>query len=260
MKTLLSLLIILFTLLSCSEKHQEFKVDHGTQLRAPAYPLITIDPYTSAWSTNDTLYNGIVKHWTGRPFGLVGAVKVDGETYRFLGMDEIPKVAVVPMAGDGGWEGSFTQKAPAKGWEQASFNSKSWKKGKAAFGSSGMSAVGTSWEDDDIWVRREFDFSKDDVGETLYLIFSHDDDMELYINGKEVVNTGHSAKHGIIKKLDAGVLVEGKNVIAAHCKDTGGNAYLDFGIYKDSKVPQTFPTTASRQDSVVITATQTKYY
>ena len=259
MKTILPCLVIFLTLLSCSEKREEPRVHHGTQLRAPAYPLITIDPYTSAWSTNDTLYNGVVKHWTGRPFGLVGAIKVDGEIYRFLGKDEIPKVPVVPMAGDGGWEGSFTQKAPAKGWEQSSFKAKSWKNGKAAFGSSGMSVVGTSWENDDIWVRREFEFSKSDLGESLYLIYSHDDDMELYINGHEVINTGHAAKHGVIRKLDPNVLVEGKNLIAAHCKDTGGNAYLDFGIYKDSKTPQTFPTTA-RQDSVVLTTTHTKYY
>ena len=25
-------------------------------LRAPAYPLVTIDPYTSAWAFGDTLY------------------------------------------------------------------------------------------------------------------------------------------------------------------------------------------------------------
>ncbi|MEJ0033407.1 MAG: DUF4964 domain-containing protein [Bacteroidota bacterium] len=224
-----------------------------------AYPLVTIDPYTNAWSTNDTLYNGVIKHWTGRPFGLVGALKVDGTTYRFLGMDEIPKVALVPMAGDGEWEGTYTQKAPRKGWEQSSFQPLFWKKGKAAFGSSGMSVVGTSWEDDEIWVRREFKFSKNDINGNLYLVYSHDDDMELYINGKEVVNTGHAARHGVLVKLDPILLVDGDNVIASHCKDTGGNAYLDFGIYTDNKRGQSIPTTA-QQDSVVLTATHTKYY
>lgn len=27
------------------------------ELRAPAYPLVTIDPYTSAWSTTNNLYD-----------------------------------------------------------------------------------------------------------------------------------------------------------------------------------------------------------
>ena len=42
------------------------------ELRAPAYPLVTIDPYTSAWSTTDNLYDSPVKHWTGKDFSLLG--------------------------------------------------------------------------------------------------------------------------------------------------------------------------------------------
>ena len=34
-----------------------------SELRAPAYPLITIDPYTSAWSFENNLYDGSIKHW-----------------------------------------------------------------------------------------------------------------------------------------------------------------------------------------------------
>ena len=52
------------------------------ELRAPAYPLVTIDPYTSAWSTTDNLYDSPVKHWTGKDFSLLGVAKVDGQTYR----------------------------------------------------------------------------------------------------------------------------------------------------------------------------------
>ena len=42
-----------------------------SELRAPAYPLVSIDPYTSAWSFTDNLYDGSVKHWSGKdfPFG-----------------------------------------------------------------------------------------------------------------------------------------------------------------------------------------------
>ena len=45
-------------------------------LRAPAYPLITIDPYTSCWSAGDYLYDSHTTHWTGQPFPLVGALQI----------------------------------------------------------------------------------------------------------------------------------------------------------------------------------------
>lgn len=56
-------------------------------LRAPAYPLLTIDPYTSCWSAGDCLYDSHTTHWTGQPYPLVGALRVDGKVYRFMGLD-----------------------------------------------------------------------------------------------------------------------------------------------------------------------------
>ena len=55
------------------------------QLRPPAYPLITVDPYFSVWSMNDKLNEEDTKHWTGKPNTLLGTVKVDGKEYGFLG-------------------------------------------------------------------------------------------------------------------------------------------------------------------------------
>ena len=56
------------------------------ELRAPAYPLITIDPYTSAWSPTDNLYDSQVMHWTEKKFPFVGTLRVDGQLYRFMGL------------------------------------------------------------------------------------------------------------------------------------------------------------------------------
>jgi hypothetical protein len=56
-------------------------------LRAPAFPLITIDPYTSAWSITDNLYGDVIRHWTNKEFPILGVIKVDSQTYRFMGTE-----------------------------------------------------------------------------------------------------------------------------------------------------------------------------
>lgn len=59
------------------------------ELRPSSYPLITIDPYTNAWSAADRLYDSAPEHWTGKPFPLLGVVTVDGADYRFMGVDSL---------------------------------------------------------------------------------------------------------------------------------------------------------------------------
>ena len=55
------------------------------QMRAPSYPLITVDPYFSVWSPSNALSGSVTCHWTGKPNTIVGAAEIDGTTYRFLG-------------------------------------------------------------------------------------------------------------------------------------------------------------------------------
>ena len=89
--------------------------------------------------------------------------------------------------------------------------------------------------------------------------YSHDDDFELYLNGTQIVNTGNRAKNDNTVKLDKSFLsADGKNVIAVHCLDRGGLAYVDFGIFKVSDQKPVLEQTAV-QKKVTITATQTKY-
>ncbi|XOV93470.1 MAG: glutaminase domain-containing protein [Bacteroidota bacterium] len=253
MKKMSFLTIII--LMGCAPQIE--KEHFTTSFRAPAYPLITIDPYTSAWSMADHLYDEPVKHWTGKVFSLIGAIRVDGKTYRFMGKEETTLKPIIPMAKDSAWEGSYVRSNPGNDWYLPSFNDARWANGLSAFGSEGMKAVGTIWEDDEIWVRRKFNFPKTE--KQLYLIYSHDDDMELYINGKEMISTGRSAKQEVILEIDPDILNQGgENLIAAHCLDRGGLAYVDFGIYTNSDIKKSF-TNPATQTGVSLTATQTIY-
>ena len=63
--------------------------------RPPAVPLVTHDPYFSAWSFSDTLTETEVRHWTGTKFGLCGLVRIDGQTFRCIGAHppDVPAMA-----------------------------------------------------------------------------------------------------------------------------------------------------------------------
>ena len=55
------------------------------KLRAPAVPLITVDPYFSVWSFDEKLNVSKTVHWTGKSNSIIGVVTVDGVDYSFLG-------------------------------------------------------------------------------------------------------------------------------------------------------------------------------
>lgn len=55
------------------------------KLRAPAYPLITVDPYFSIWSMNDRLNQDDTRFWTGDRTMMLGRAIIDGVTYVFMG-------------------------------------------------------------------------------------------------------------------------------------------------------------------------------
>ena len=65
------------------------------KLRAPAIPLITVDPFFSVWAPNETLNFKPTVHWTGYKQNIIGTVVIDGEKYSFLGYDRNLKKMMV---------------------------------------------------------------------------------------------------------------------------------------------------------------------
>ncbi|HJD75544.1 MAG TPA: DUF4965 domain-containing protein, partial [Bacteroides reticulotermitis] len=195
---------------------------------------------------------------------LLGALRVDGKVYRFLGKDRLNLTAIAPMTNVERWEATYTNTLPQTGWQESQFDDSSWNKGKAAFGSRDMPRVHTDWkgENTDIYIRRTFECNNLNLEtEDIYLTYSHDDVFELYLNGEKLVSTGLTWKDNVSFKLpDAAKkkLRNGKNVIAAHCHNTTGGSYVDFGLFREKKSAVKF-TNEAIQQSVHVLATSSYY-
>ena len=61
--------------------------DDAQTLRPPATPLVTHCPYFSIWMCGDHPGEGWPQHWTGSVHALCSMVRVDGKTYRLMGME-----------------------------------------------------------------------------------------------------------------------------------------------------------------------------
>lgn len=241
-----------------------FRPYKATQLRMPAVPLVVSDPYISIWSPYDRLTDGATAHWTGDEKPLEGLLRVDGKTYRFMGAAESQILeSIAPMADEGAWTAAYTRKTPNGDWTAPDYNTSGWSEGSAAFGSDGLAYVNTVWGElnSDIYVRRTVNLTEADLKGELWVMYSHDDNFELYINGTKVVNTGDGFREGVKERLSdeaARLLRPGKNVLAGHCHNNLGGAYIDFGLYRNIAKKDTGIETA-QQKKVSVLATSSYY-
>ena len=264
MRKLLLSALLAVAATACAQTANFFKPYTTTDLRLPSVPLIVNDPYFSIWSPYDKLTDGTTRHWTNAEKPILGLLRVDGTTYRFMGaQQEYILASIAPMADEEAWEGKVSHdKQNGEGWTKPSFDDNSWRTEKAAWGSEGDN-IRSRWgrTGTDIYIRREVKLSEADLYEDLYLKYSHDDVFELYVNGTKVADTGETWVNGVVLHMNAemkNLLHSGSNTIAAHCHNTTGGAYADFGLFKNIK-PKGQDIKLAEQKSVDVLATNTYY-
>jgi len=146
-----------------------------------------------------------------------------------------PRITTVVPAADAvpaTWR--YTTSTPAANWFAADFDASSWMEGPGGFGTKVTpgARVGTTWNSPEIWLRREVEVP---AGNEKHLQgwLHHDEDTEVYINGVLALRTsGYTTSYDAFPLTAAGnaAIKPGKNLVAIHCRQTGGGQYIDFGL------------------------------
>ncbi|HLL43557.1 MAG TPA: DUF4965 domain-containing protein [Segetibacter sp.] len=227
-------------------------------LRAPAYPLITHDPYLSIWSFGDTLNQTQTKHWTGVEQPISGVVKVDGQAYQFLGTPPSQKEYILPTAGKTPYHVTYTYSQPGEGWEQPTSSTDGWTKGPAPYDTVKDSSIPPRTKfQQEVWYKREFTVNNTNF-ENPQLYISHDSQVEVYLNGVKVFESPRRRQF-TMKQLSPEALKTlkpGKNILAVHSMARQTGTYIDAGLIDEHALAKPLPTI---QKSVKLTATQTIY-
>lgn len=134
----------------------------------------------------------------------------------------------------------MTETAPADGWQKPEFDDSSWKEADGGFGRRGTpgARIGTKWESGDIWIRKFF--TLDTIPSKPALYVHHDDEAQIYINGKEVASLNRWTNEYIIVPLNAEAaesLKTGANSLAVHCHQDAGGQFIDVHVIDESHVP-----------------------
>ncbi|TWT51498.1 Beta-galactosidase [Thalassoglobus neptunius] len=136
------------------------------------------------------------------------------------------------------WKYNFRK--PRNRWMQPNFDDSRWMDGFGGFGTRETPGqrVSTSWNTNDIWMRRSFTLSE--IPARPALLIHHDEDAEIFINGKRVAALkGYITEYQVIELDDAAkkTLKVGKNVLAVHCHQTGGGQYIDVHVIDADNIP-----------------------
>lgn len=139
------------------------------------------------------------------------------------------------LPNDSSWH--YTTEPPAANWmTETYFNdtAKNLPLSEGGFGTMPGKRLATEWNAQRLWAWTTVDLSDSWKTVPLLLQHFHDEDIDLYVNGKRLFfETGHTADYEYIflDKKTASAFKPGKNILAVHVIDTGGGRGFDLGLW-----------------------------
>lgn len=139
---------------------------------------------------------------------------------------------------DPDWKYTFDR--PDANWFNANYDDSTWATGAGGFGNPTTpgSRVGSEWNTKDIWMRRTIELNS--IPDTPALLVHHDEDLEVYINGKKVLEKkGFITNYQVIPlgESEKRALQKGENLVAVYCHQTGGGQFVDVHVVDAQRVP-----------------------
>ncbi len=148
-------------------------------------------------------------------------------------IDRLMTLVTAAEAGRHSWQ--WTVQQPPDNWMQPDFDDAAWSTGQGGFGRKGTpnAVVRTFWTTPGIWLRTTFELPAGVRPSGGHWRLYHDEDVTVYLNGREVLKrAGHVSAYTdvLLDETALQVLVEGRNVVAVHCRQTEGDQYVDLGL------------------------------
>lgn len=135
----------------------------------------------------------------------------------------------------------WTIESPEGDWPAPDFDDSAWHESRGGFGSAGTpnAAIGTAWTSDEIWLRRDFELSAEDLEKPLQIRMYHDNDAEVFLNGVPILKRpGHVENYELfdLDEKARAALEVGRNTLAVHCRQAEGGQFVDAGIIRPVEV------------------------
>ena len=187
-------------------------------------------------------------HTGAYPFDPTLVVETENDLPENLGSDPSKSLAIDTLAsrrshllrsgdlaGEKPTSWFYTTDDPGQGWTLPDFDDSMWKSAPGGFGTRNTPAVNvrTEWNTPRIWMRTSIDLPRLGDEDLLTLHLFHDENVEIFVNGKRLFQargfvTGYEDIP--LSAEQKALFLPGKNVIAVTCHQTGGGQGIDLGL------------------------------